>query len=218
MEKIVLHATTRTITGKQVGVMRRQGQLPAVIYGHNVDPTPITLNLREATRALSGLTPTTLVFIDLEGKEHASLVREKQRNFIRNTYIHVDFQAVSLKEKIRAGIVIELSGISPAVKEFNAVVVTGATSVNVEGLPQDLPEQLVVDLSILKNIGELVRIKDLPIPDSITLLSDPEEMVAQVSMAHVAVEEEDVVEEGEESEVSEPEVIEKGKKDEDVEE
>jgi large subunit ribosomal protein L25 len=216
MEKIVIHATPRTVTGKQVGAMRRQGQLPAVIYGHNVEPTPITLNLREATRALTGLTPTTLVFIDLDGKEHASLVREKQRNYIRNTLIHVDFQAVSLKEKIRAGIVVELSGVSPAIKEFNAIVVTGATSVNVEGLPQDLPEQLVVDLSVLKNIGDVVRIKDLPIPASVTLHSDPEEMVAQVSMAHVAAEEE-VVEEGEESEVSEPEVIEKGKKEEEAE-
>jgi large subunit ribosomal protein L25 len=212
MEKIVLHATPRTVIGKQVGAMRREGLLPAVIYGHHVDPTPITLNLREATRQLSGLTPSTLVYIEVEGKEHAALVREKQRNFIRNTYLHIDVQAVSLKEKIRAGIIIELTGVSPAVKEFNAIVVTGASNVNVEGLPQDLPEQLVVDLSTLKIVGDLIRIKDLSLPDSITLLSDPEEMVAQVSLARVEAEEEVVVEEPEEGEVAEPEVIEKGKK------
>jgi large subunit ribosomal protein L25 len=214
MEKVVLHALPRTIKGKQVSVMRRQGQLPAVIYGHNFDATPISLDLKDATKKLIGLTPTTLVYIDLEGKEHAALVREKQRNYIRNTIIHVDFQAVSLKEKIRAGIIIELTGLSPAVKDFNAIVMNGTSVVHVEGLPQDLPEHLVVDLSVLKNIGDVIRVKDLVISDKITVMTDLEEMVALITMPQQEVEEEvveEVVAEGE------PEVIEKGKKEEEEE-
>lgn len=213
MEKIVLNAVPRTVKGKQVSNLRRQGQLPAVIYGHNLEATSIALNHKEASRSLSGLTPTTLVYISLEGKEHAALVREKQRDFLRNSLLHVDFQAVSLSEKIRAGILIELVGTSPAVKEFNGLVVNGISTVHVEGLPQDLPEHLKVDLSILKNIGDSVHVKDLVFSDKITVLSDPDEMVAQISMAREEVEEE-VVEEAEEGGENEPEVIEKGKKEE----
>ncbi|MHC1784999.1 MAG: 50S ribosomal protein L25 [Anaerolineaceae bacterium] len=211
MDKVVLHALPRTIKGKQVSAIRRQGQLPAVIYGHHFDATPITLNLKEATKQLIGLTPTTLVYVELEGMEHATLVREKQRNYIRNTIIHVDFQAVSLKEKIRAGIMIELTGLSPAVKDFNAIVMNGTSIVHVEGLPQDLPEHLVVDLSVLKNIGDVIRVKDLAISDKITVLTDIEEMVALITMPQQEAEEvvvEEVAAEGE------PEVIEKGKKEE----
>jgi large subunit ribosomal protein L25 len=215
MEKVVLHAIPRTVKGKQVSAMRRQGQLPAVIYGHHFDATPITLDLKDATKKLIGLTPTTLVYVDLEGKEHAALVREKQRNYIRNTIIHVDFQAVSLKEKIRAGIVVELTGLSPAVKDFNAIVVNGTSIVHVEGFPQDLPEHLVVDLSVLKNIGDVIRVKDLEISDKISVLTDVEEMVALISMPQLEVEEE-VVEE-EVAATGEPEVIEKGKKEEEEE-
>ncbi len=207
MEKVVLHALPRTLKGKQVSTLRRQGQLPAVIYGHHMDPTAIVLNLKDTTKQLSGLTPTSLIYIELDGKEHASLVREKQRDFIRNTLLHIDFQAVSLKEKIRAAIVIEFSGVAPAVKEFNALVVNGVTTLQVEGLPQDLPEHLTVDLSVLKNIGDTIHVKDLVFSDKVTLLSDLEEMVAVVTLPQQEVEE--VVEEVTEAE---PEIIEHGKK------
>lgn len=212
MEKVVLHATTRTIIGKQVSSLRRQGQLPAVLYGHHFDAAPITLNLKDTTKQLSGLTPTTLIYVDLEGKEHAVLVREKQRDFIRGNLLHVDFQAVSLKEKIRARVFIELEGLSPAIKEFNAIVVTGVTSIQVEGLPQDLPEHLKIDLSNLTKIGDVIHVNDLVLPDTVTVLDETNEMVALISMPHEEVEE--VVEEA----VPEPEIIEKGKKEEEEEE
>jgi large subunit ribosomal protein L25 len=209
MEKVVLQALPRTVKGKQVSVLRRQGQLPAVIYGHNFEATPITLNLKDTTKKLSGLTTTSLIYIELEGKEHAVLVREKQRNYIRNVWIHMDFQAVSLKEKIRARITIELTGTSPAVKDFNGLVVAGVSTVHVEGLPQDLPEHLTIDLSTLANIGDSIHVKDLVFSDKVTVLEDLEELVAVVTLPHEEAEE--VVET---PAAGEPEVIEKGKKEE----
>jgi large subunit ribosomal protein L25 len=125
MEKVVLKASRRTVTGKQVGVLRRQGQLPAVLYGHHFDTTAVSLDLHTTSISLSGLSRSSLVYIDLEGNEHAALVREKQRDFIRGTLKHIDFQVVSLTEKIRAKVPVELKGISPAVKDLNGVVVTG---------------------------------------------------------------------------------------------
>lgn len=122
MEKAVLNATLRTLTGKKVSTLRTEGKLPAVIYGHHFDATPITLDLKETARVLHGLTASSLVYINLEGKEHAALVREKQRDFLRNVLKHVDFQVVSLTEKIRAKVSIVLEGVSPAVKDFNGVI------------------------------------------------------------------------------------------------
>ena len=140
MEKVVISAERRTVLGKQVGALRRAGKLPGVIYGHHVDPTPIVMNLHETSRQLAGLTASSLVTIELEGSQLSALVREKQRDYIRGTLRHVDFQAVSLTEKIRAKVGVVLHGTSPAVRDFNGIVVNGISDLEVEALPQDLPE------------------------------------------------------------------------------
>ncbi len=111
MEKVVLQATRRTVTGKQVRAIRREGLLPGIMYGHHFDPTPISLDLHTSTLALAGLSSSSLIYLNLEGSEHASLIREKQRDFIRGTLKHIDFQVVSLTEKIRADVNIEITGI-----------------------------------------------------------------------------------------------------------
>jgi len=210
MEKAVLNATLRTVTGKKVGAMRREGKLPAVIYGHNFEATAITLDLRETSKVLHGLTASSLVYINLEGKEHAALVREKQRDYIRNVMKHVDFQVVSLTEKIRAKVAIVLEGLSPAVKDFNGVIVSEMESIEVEALPQDLPEKIILDLAKLKKIGDHFTVKDLLVSDKVHVHAEPDEVVVIVTLTK---EEEVVAPEGAAG-AAEPEIIEKGKKEE----
>lgn len=210
MEKVVLEATLRSVTGKKVGVLRREGKLPAVVYGHKLAPMPILLDLRDSTRKLQGLTSSSIVTIVVDGKEHAALVREKQRDFIRGTLLHVDFLAVSLTEKIRAEVSIELNGIAPAVKDFNGVVVTGVDSVEVEALPQYLPERYSLDISKLAKIGDSIHVRDLPILEHVTILDDSDEMIVIITAEKA---EEEAVVEGEAA-AAEPEVIERGKKEE----
>lgn len=209
MEKPVLHATHRTITGKQVGALRRSGQLPAVMYGHEMAATPISLDLRETTRILNSVTSSSIVNVELDGKENATLVREKQKNYIRGTLLHVDFQVVSLTEKIRTEVGIEISGVAPAIKDFNGVMVTGIDDIEVECLPKDLPDRIVVDISNLANIGEGIYVRDIPVPENVVFLAEPDEMI--VLITHPAAEE---VEEVVAPVVEEPEVIERGKKEE----
>ncbi len=215
MEKAVLQAKKRTITGKQVGALRREGKLPAIIYGHNVNPMPIQLDARETARLLNTLTASSLISIDLDGKEFMTLVREKQRDHIRNELIHVDFQAVSLTEKIRAMVGLELTGIAPAVKEMNGIVITGLSEIEVEALPQDLPEKISVDISGLQKIGDAIFIKDIQLADNLQVYSNPEDMVVIITSGAV---QEEVAEEEVAAAAAEPEVIEKGKKEEEVEE
>jgi large subunit ribosomal protein L25 len=216
MEKSVIEAVKREITGKKVGTLRREGKLPGVIYGHHFEAAPILMDLKSATKVLNAATSSSIVIISLDGKEHPALVREKQRDYIRNQYIHVDFQAVSQTEKIRTKVGIVVTGIAPAVKDFNGVVVEGLDSIEVEALPKDLPERFVVDISKLANIGEAIHVSDITIPESVTVLTSIEEMVVLITApAAEEVEEVAVVAEGE---GTEPEVIEKGKKDEEGEE
>lgn len=207
MEKPVLHATHRKVTGKQVGALRRAGQLPAVMYGHEMAATPISLDLRESTRILNSVTSSSIVNVELDGKENATLVREKQRDYIRGTLLHVDFQVVSLTEKIRTEVGIEIIGIAPAIKDFNGVMVTGIDNIEVECLPKDLPDRISVDISNLANIGEGIYVRDIPVPENVVFLAEPDEMI--VLITHPAAEE---VEEVVAPVVEEPEVIERGKK------
>jgi large subunit ribosomal protein L25 len=211
MEKLSIEATRRTITGKQVGALRRQGLLPAIMYGHGFEPAPITLNLRDATRVLNALTSSSLVTINLEGKENAALVREKQRDYIHNVFTHVDFQVVSLTEKLRTSVQIELAGVSPAVRDFNGVLVKSVDSLEVECFPQDLPERIVVDVSSLAKIGDAIFVRDIKLSDKVEVLTDLDEVV--VNATSVVEEKEEVTVEAAETE---PEVIEKGKKEEEV--
>lgn len=217
MEKVVIKATKRAVTGKHVATLRREGKLPGVLYGHNVNSVPITMDLKEASMILGKLSGSSIVTIDLDGQEHAALVREKQRDYIRSVLIHVDFQAVSLTEKLRTGVGIELVGVSPAVKDFNAMIVSGIEEVEVECLPQDLPEKFEVDISNLKEIGDSIYLRDIPVPQNVEFLTDPNELIAVAQFIKEEVVEEAVVEEVEAA-GTEPEVIEKGKKEEEGEE
>jgi large subunit ribosomal protein L25 len=209
MEKVVLQAEKRTVIGKQVSQLRRAGLLPGVIYGYNFESTPITLDARNAGRVIPRLTSSSIVNIDLDGKLIPALVREKQKNYIKNVLTHVDFLAVSMTEKIRAEVSLHFSGLAPAIKEFSAAIVNNMSSVEVEALANDLPERIEVDLSVLAKIGDTIHVRDLIIPENVTLLTDIDEMVAVATATH-----EEAVEVIPAGEVAEPEIIEKGKKEE----
>ncbi len=218
MDKVVLKATARNLTGRHVRALRRSGQLPGVIYGHNVEPVSISLDARDAAKVLARLSSSSLVTVDVDGKEYPSLVREKQMNYIKRSLIHVDFQVVSLTEKIRANVGIMLTGNSIAVKDFNAMLINGLTELEVEAFPQDLPERVVVDIGALAKIGDAIHVKDITLSDKVTILSAADEMVilatapAKEEVEEVVTPEAVAVAEG-----TEPEVIEKGKKEEEEE-
>jgi large subunit ribosomal protein L25 len=181
MERVVLKASKREVVGKKVGALRREGKLPAVLYGHRIESTPITLNAHETALTLSRLSSSSLVTIDLEGKKFPALVRDQQRECLKNILMHVDFQVISMTEKLRTKVGVELEGTAPAVKEFAAVIVPGLTELEVECMPQDLPERIVADISGLTEIGASLRVRDLVLPGKVEILADPDEVLAVAS-------------------------------------
>jgi large subunit ribosomal protein L25 len=178
MEKVVLKATKRDVVGKQVKAMRREGKLPAVIYGRHNDPINISLDSHSASLTLGRLSSSSLVTIEVDGAEYPALVREKQRDYIKNRLLHVDFLAVSLNEKIRATVSLHFVGVSIAVKDFNAVFVHNLEQLEVECLPTDLPERIDVDISVLNRIGDGIRVRDVVVSDKVHILDNPDTMVA----------------------------------------
>jgi large subunit ribosomal protein L25 len=206
MEKVVLKATKREVLGRKVGALRRAGKLPAVMYGHGIESTPVMLEAHEAALKLSHLTSSSLMMIDLDGKEYPALVREKQRDYIKNRLLHVDFQVISMTEKVTTKVGIELTGTAPAVKEFSAVIVTVLNELEVECMPQDLPERVVIDISGLTEVGAAIHVRDVVISENVKILDDPAEtiVVASATRAEKAVAEEGAAEEAAAPEESEP--------------
>jgi large subunit ribosomal protein L25 len=217
MSELVLHAKQRTVIGRQVKALRREGLLPAVLYGTGIEPIPLELEVPEAKKVLTRLGSSTLVSLKVGRQTHQVLVREIQRDVIRWDMIHVDFLKVAMDEVIRTSVPIELVGEAPAIRELGGVLVSGLSEIEVEALPADLPDRMMVDLEILAEIDDTITVGDLSFGKGVEVLTGLNEVLARV----IYQVEEEIEEEVVEEEIlleEEPEVIERGKREEEGEE
>ena len=213
MERMELKANLRQVRGKQVKALRRAGRLPAVLYGRGIDPLALELDAQEAGRILPRVSASTLLDLHVGGENHQVLVREVQRHAVRRSIEHVDFLKVAMDVAIRAMVPIELVGEAPAVKTYAGVLVTGVSEIEVEALPADLPGRVTVELEPLAEIDSRLTVGDLFLGKGVLVLTDPGAVIARViyqveekieEVAPVAAVE------------AEPEVIGRGKKEEEV--
>ena len=195
MEKYVLEAKKREVIGKQVKALRREGLLPAVIYGSDIEPMPLTLNTNEVRQILNVIGANTLITLKIGKKEHLALVRDLQREVIKRNLLHIDFQAVSMEETISTTVPVLVVGESPAVKELNALLVTSMDFLQIEAKAKDLPDTISVDVTELVQIGDHIQVKDLIISGDVNVLDDPDLTVIVVA-APTLMEIEPEVEEG----------------------
>ncbi len=195
MEKYVLEAKKRDIIGKQVKALRREGLLPAVIYGSDIEPMPLTLNTNEVRQTLKVIGANTLITLKVGKEEHLALVRDLQREVIKRDLLHIDFQAVSMEENITTTVPILVVGEAPAVKELNALLVTSMDFLQIEAKAKDLPDTISVDVSELAEIGDNIQVKDLVISGEVKILDD-QELTVIVVAAPTLMEIEPEVEEG----------------------
>ena len=206
-EEVIIKAEKRTVIGKKVQALRRSGILPGVIYGRHLEAFPIQMNAHETSLKLSKLSSSSLVTIDVDGQTYAVIVRDRQRDPIYGRLVHVDFLAVSLTETLRTTVAVGLTGEAPVSKLGDFVILHNLYELEIECLPQDLPAKIEVDISGLMSIDDSITVADLKLGDKITVLTDPEEVIVSVSYAQ-----QEPAAEGEA--VEEPEVVEKGKKEE----
>ena len=192
-KQLKISAQTRLTTGRTaVKKIKKQGLIPAVVYGGHDKPISLTLNAREITTLLARAT-SEHVLVDLEIKDGSAstnrltLIQEVQRDAIRRDVLHVDFHAVRADEKLHSQIPIESFGEAAGVKNSGGLLEINMHSIEVECLPKDLPEIIRLDVSAL-NVGDAIHIKDIQLPDGVTARGDGDLTVVRVAAPKVEAE------------------------------
>lgn len=210
-QKVVFHVSSRDLVGSgKSSQLRRQGKVPANLFGLGKESTPLVVDPNAFRRFLDEHGENTLTYLKIDDgkKEEPVLIEEVQRDKMSNTISHVSFKRVSLKEKVKAEIEIETIG---EVEIKGAVVSLVKDNVEVEALPTDLPEKFEVDVSGLTEVGQVISLNDLQFDRSKVELvlgedENPEEIpVVIVQAVKEEKEEEPVLEVAETAEAGEAE-------------
>ncbi len=211
-DELTMTAQTRTVIGKQVNQLRRAGQIPVIVYGSHLDkPLPLQMDEKSLKTIVAKAGHNRLIRVSLDGgTTRLVLTREVQRNSLTGRITHVDFQEVSMNEKITTEIPLVLVGTSPAVQRTEGLLIHGIGNVQIRALPSDLVNTIEVDVSSLDAVNKSLFVSDLKPGDKIEILTPRDEMVAKV----VPLKEEVIVEEAPAPSAAEVEVIGKGKKEE----
>lgn len=183
MARQTFDAQRRTVIGKQVKQMRRAGRVPGIVYGPVVDETvPVSVDRREFQKFFQVTGHSTLFDLRWEDGNESVFIREVQLDPVRREPVHVDFFAPNLRRPVRASVPVVLHN---PVQISGAVLTETRTEVEVEALPARIPHMIDVDVSGLENPGDVVRVGDLTLPDGVTMVTDPNEIVAQIEAVYV---------------------------------
>lgn len=195
--RIELQVSPRQVLGKKVKRLRREGLTPANIYGRGMDSLAIQVSTDELKRILRTAGRNEIVYLRLDGAEpRPTFIRQIQRDPLTDVILHVDFYQISLKEKVRLEVPLHLVGTAPAVETYGGTLLHSLDYITVEGLPTDIPSVIEVDVSGLEELEQAIHVGDLNVPPNLTVLTDPELVVAKVAPPAVErVEEAEVVEE-----------------------
>lgn len=182
MKEIELRAQKREVMGKQVKQLRRQGVVPAILYGHRTEPLPLQTEERSLRRVLEQVGSHHLITLRVGDDEEPrmTLAREVQLDPITNALLHVDFYEVVMTEKITTEVPLVFIGQSPVVERREGVLVRGLDSVEVECLPSNLIESIEVNLEDLAEIDQAIQVGDLTVDADVEILTDKEEVIAQI--------------------------------------
>lgn len=182
MAEITLRAETGRIPGsRNAERLRREGKVPAIVYGQEMEPVAVAVDHHDLVAALSTEAGRNiLINLDMGGDRVLTLARVVERHPFRNRVRHVDFLKVSLTETIETEVPVHFTG-EPAGVAEGGVFTTAMHSVSIEALPTDLPDSVDVDVSGL-GIGDQLTVADLPVIAGVTYLDDPEAMIAQVTV------------------------------------
>lgn len=191
METITITAEARATLRKGLGALRRNGYLPAIIYGAVTEPIPVQLHAHHTSQILNRLQGTALIELNLDGEVYQTVVREIQRDVLTGNLLHVDLMAVAMDQVISMTVPIQLVGDSPATSTGEFAIIPGTNEVEVECLPEHIISSIEVSVEALSELGNVLTIADLVIPAEITVLTDVEEVIARVAYAGLAEEEEE---------------------------
>jgi large subunit ribosomal protein L25 len=207
MEKIVLQAEPRGVGRHQLREMREANLVPAVVYGSKKEVQVVAVDAKALHRTLLAA-GSGLVSLQIAGQAPIQVLpREIQRDPVKRNCLHIDFQVVSMTEKLRLHVPIEQVGTAPVLSNPDMVLVRRMDSAEIECLPADIPAHLVADISKLETVDDDLLVSDLPLPAGVKLVTDPSYIVFSVTISRAGAEEEAA----EEAPAEEVEVVAKGK-------
>jgi large subunit ribosomal protein L25 len=210
MKEVILDAETREIGSKNaLESFRKQGKIPGVVYGKDIKPASISVDLKAFMSIIEANGANVVINLNLKNGKQAAIVKELQRNILTQAPMHIDFQAISLKDAIEVMVPIHIEGVADGVKNFGGVMEFIVRDVKVSCLPTNIPQKISIDVSPL-GLGQGVTVADLPKLEGVSYLQDPSTLI--VHIVSVTVEEEKTAA-APGAEAAQPEVISKGKKD-----
>lgn len=189
-ERVAINAERRSVTGKKVKQLRREGWIPAVIYGRS-DPLHIQLENRELRRVLRDAGMTHLIDVDVAGSRRTVLAREIQRHLTRGELIHVDFLEVDMLVTLTSDAELVPVGQALPAEDGLGVGIVTVRTVEIECLPDALISEIEVDLSRIQTPDDVIYVSDLTVPDGVKILTDSDTAVARFEYTQLEEEEEE---------------------------
>ena len=172
MKKYTLDGNLREQTGRKVKNLRMRGALPANVYGKGLQSQSIEVDTAKFKAVFAHAGETGVVELTIDGHVKPVLIHNIQRDPVSSEILHVEFYQVDLKQKVKTNVPIVFVGEAPIVLSKTAVLLTLLSEVEVEALPNDLPEKIEVDISVLTDLDQEVQVADLQVPEGVTIVTD----------------------------------------------
>ncbi len=175
----VLEAAKREVKG---GKVREEGKIPAVVYGAGEPTQSLSIDKAKFEKLYSEAGEANLIDLVVDGKNDGKiLIQEVQREPLKSKILHIDLKKIDMNKLLTAPVVIKFVGISDAVKNFGGILVKNVEEIEIECLPKDLVSEIEVDLNVLANLGDVIKIGGLKLPEGIKVVSPaPETPVVSV--------------------------------------
>ncbi len=180
-DKILLTVEKRELLGKKVRQVRAEGKLPANIYGKDIPSMAIQIDGKEFKKALHAAGLTQVIYLIVDKQEIPSMIQNVQTDPVSDLYIHADFKKVNLMQKLEAQVPVVIVGESEAVAQNKGDMMTLVNSLYVEALPTDMPQEIEVDISGLKEIGDEVKISDLKKGGNFVITDEAETVIVRIA-------------------------------------
>lgn len=187
MDQLELELEKREILGKKTRFLRREGITPLHVYGHGIASMPLQGPTNVIERVLTQAGTATLVSLKVgkEKRPRSVVVQEVQRDPLTRKLLHVDLHQVRMREKMRTEVPIQLVGEAPALESKNAELAQELTSLTIECLPAKMPHSVEIDVGSLTEVDEAIRVKDVRLDRGVTVMNDPELVIARVAGHYV---------------------------------
>lgn len=179
-QKIELNAQKREIVGSGLNKLRNDGYIPAVLYGKGHENLNLQVPVKDFNKAFEMAGESTLIYLNVDGQAFPTIIHDIARDPVKDNILHADFYKVRLDEKIKTKVPVVFEGQAPAVVELQGIFVRNINELEVEALPQNLPHEITINISTLKQFGDQILVKDIKLDSDVQIIADQDDIIATI--------------------------------------